>query len=40
MFELNPLVYRLNCKIVIQIRSPILHLVFQEESTRLPRKEV
>ena len=40
MFELNPLVYHLNCKIVTHIRSPILHVVFQEESTRMPRKEV
>ena len=40
MFELNPLFYRLNCKIVTHICSPIVHVVFQKESTRMPGKQV
>ena len=36
----NPLFYLLNCKTVTHIRSRITHVAFQEESSRMPRKQV
>ena len=36
----NPVFYLLNCKMVTHIRSRIVHVAFQEESSRMPRKQV